>query len=77
MLGCQMSVWSFLSKIQKAAEIHVSKWSDTGSSEDLELNPELLQQRLLPVYSAMDESQKRLSRKENYSTFHERKQGNF
>lgn len=70
-------VCSFLCKIQKAAENHVSKWSDTGRSEDLELNPGHLQQRLLPVYPAVDKSQKRLGRKENYSTFHEGKQGNF
>lgn len=70
-------VWSFLSKIQKADENHVSKWSDTGRSEHLELNPEHLQERLLPAYPAVDKSQKRPGRKENYSTFHGGKHGNF
>lgn len=62
--GCRVSGQSFLSKMQKAAENHVSNWSDAGRSECLVLNPEHLQQRLLPANPAVDKSQERLGRKE-------------
>lgn len=52
--------------IWKAAENHISNWSDAGRSECLVLNPEHLQQRPIPANPAVDKSQERLGRKETY-----------
>ena len=62
--GCWVSGQSLLSKVQKAAENHVSDWWDGGRSECLVLNPEHLHQKPLPANAAVDNELERLGGKE-------------